>query len=144
MEHFAPFTAALGGILIGLSIAALWLFNGRVAGISGILGGLVPAPVGEWPWRVAFLVGLPIGGLAGYWVARLVTSPAPALPSIDGGLAVAAVGGLLVGVGTRLSGGCTSGHGICGLARLSARSAVAVGTFMATGALVVFVTRHVL
>ncbi len=145
MEHFTPLTATLGGILIGLSVAALWLFNGRVAGISGILGGLVPAPAGEWPWRLAFLVGLPIGGAAGYWIAaRLTGGAALGLPSIDGGLAVALVGGVLVGIGTRLSGGCTSGHGICGLARLSARSAVAVGTFMASAAVVVFVTRHLL
>jgi uncharacterized membrane protein YedE/YeeE len=145
MEHFAPLSAAIGGILIGLSVGLLWLANGRVAGISGILGGLVPAPANELGWRLAFLVGLPIGGLAGFWLStRLFGAPALGLPSIEGGLGVALAGGLLVGIGTRLAGGCTSGHGICGLARLSPRSAVAVGTFMASAAAVVFVTRHVL
>lgn len=145
MEHFAPLSAAAGGVLIGLSVGLLWLASGRIAGISGILGGLVPAPLKDAGWRLAFLVGLPVGGLTGYWLATsLFGAPSLGLPSIEGGLGVALAGGLLVGAGTRLAGGCTSGHGICGLARLSPRSAVAVGTFMATAASVVFVTRHVL
>ena len=145
MEHFTPLSAAIGGILVGLSVGVLWLANGQVAGVSGILGGLVPAPVRDFPWRLAFLVGLPIGGLAGYWLATgLFGAVELGLPAIEGGLGVALVGGVLVGVGTRLAGGCTSGHGICGLARLSPRSAVAVSTFMATAAAVVFITRHVL
>ncbi|AKJ04441.1 hypothetical protein ATI61_101469 [Archangium gephyra] len=127
----------MGGVLIGLSASLLLLFNGRVAGISGIVGGLLAPSRGEVPWRLAFIAGL-VGG--GFLVRALLpgafgqetSSPAP-------GLTVAA--GLLVGLGTHLSNGCTSGHGVCGVSRGSMRSIVATLVFMATGALAVFVLR---
>lgn len=139
MEQFTPVSALCGGALIGLSAALLLLANGRIAGISGIVGGLLTPAAEGLPWRGAFLGGL-VGGavvarFAGGGPAELtmVTSPA--------GLVVA---GLLVGVGTRVANGCTSGHGVCGVARLSPRSLAATGTFMLTGALTVFTVRHVL
>ncbi|PTL82766.1 YeeE/YedE family protein [Vitiosangium sp. GDMCC 1.1324] len=129
----------LGGALLGLSASLLLLFNGRVAGISGIAGGLLPPTRGELGWRLAFLAGLVAGGLLlrVLWPASLESSARPGAI----GLVVA---GLLVGFGTRLGSGCTSGHGVCGLARGATRSLVATLTFMATGALTVFVVRHVL
>ena len=135
-----PFVLALfGGVLIGLSAALLLLFNGRVAGISGIAGGLLQPARGETAWRIAFLVGLVGGGLF-LSVAAPESIGAPAV----GGLGLAVVAGVLVGFGTRLGSGCTSGHGVCGLARGSIRSLAATLTFMATAALTVFVVRHVL
>jgi len=134
MTHFTPISAAIGGILIGLSAAWLWLTLGRVAGISGILGGITRAEAG---WRLAFLAGL-IGtpllfALVGGTVAW--RAPAASWPIL-----IAA--GLLVGFGTRLGSGCTSGHGVCGMARLSPRSIAATLTFMLTAALVVLMIRH--
>ena len=129
--------ALAGGALIGLAVAALLLLNGRIAGISGILAGLVhPAP-GEWTWRVFFVAGL----LGGGFLARAL-SPASVTGATTASLPVLALAGLLVGVGTRISGGCTSGHGVCGVSRLSVRSIVATCTFMAVGAAVVFLVRH--
>ncbi len=129
-----------GGALIGLSASALWLLAGRIAGVSGIVGGLVHPRRGDVSWRAAFVAGLLSGGLL---LARLNT---PALGAHGGSSSplVFAVAGLLVGVGTQLGGGCTSGHGVCGLGRASPRSVVAVATFMATGALATFLVRHVL
>lgn len=130
-------TAALtGGALIGL--AAVWLMaaNGRIAGISGMVGGLLSAGA---CWRAAFLIGLPLGvALAGAATAR----PLIGVPEAGGGIALLA--GLLVGGGTALGAGCTSGHGVCGLARLSWRSLAATGTFIAVAGLVVWVMRHAL
>ncbi|BAU90007.1 YeeE/YedE family protein [Methylorubrum populi] len=130
-----------GGALIGASAALLLLVNGRIAGISGIVGGLL-GPIGrEAGWRVAFLVGLLLGPVlfrlaAGHWPeVRLAASWEASWP-------VLVVAGLLVGYGTRLGSGCTSGHGVCGLARLSPRSLAAVATFMATAIITVFVIRH--
>ncbi len=134
MTHFTPVSAALGGALIGLSASWLWLSLGRVAGISGIIGGLVPA---EWRWRLAFLVGL-IGAPA---VLHLAGAPVP-WRTPEAGLPALIVGGLLVGFGTRLGSGCTSGHGVCGIARLSPRSIAATATFMFTAAVIVFALRH--
>ena len=114
----------------------LLLLNGRVAGISGIVGGLVWPRGSDSSWRVLFVVGLLAGGVALYMV-RPATFGAAAVP-----LPLAVVAGLLVGFGTRLGGGCTSGHGVCGLGRLSARSLAATLTFMATGALATFVVQH--
>ena len=136
--HFTPWTSLAGGILIGLAAAAFVLLNGRIAGISGIVGGLLrPAP-GDVAWRLAFLAGL-VG-------APLVYGLAAALPQVtveaDGFTLVAA--GLLVGIGTRYGAGCTSGHGVCGLSRRSPRSLVATLAFMLAGFATVFVTRHLL
>jgi uncharacterized membrane protein YedE/YeeE len=135
---FTPWSALLGGVLIGLASAMLILLNGRIAGISGILGGLLRPRSGDIGWRAAFILGL-----AG---APLVYAMFTVLPSvqIDAGNGSLVIAGLLVGVGTRYGSGCTSGHGVCGLSRLSLRSAVATAIFMGTGFLTVFVTRHLL
>ena len=135
--HFTPVSAFAGGLIIGLAAAWLILADGRVLGASGVLGGLVPPREGDWGWRVALLAGLVAAPLIG---ARLLQAPAPA---IEANAAVLVAGGLLVGFGTRLGAGCTSGHGVCGLARLSPRSLAATLAFMASGFLTVFVVRHV-
>jgi hypothetical protein len=136
--HFTPWPALAGGVLIGLAAAALVLLNGRIAGISGILGGLLrPAP-GDVAWRVAF-----IAGLAGAPLAYGLFAALPAV-RIDAGAPALAAAGLLVGLGTRYGAGCTSGHGVCGLARLSPRSLAATLSFMAAGFATVYVIRHLL
>ncbi len=135
---FTPVSSLLGGALIGLAAAALLLLHGRVAGISGIVGGALSAG-GERGWRLWFLAGLALGGLV---IARFAPAAFPTALPAPAPLLVAA--GLLVGFGTQLGGGCTSGHGVCGIGRLSARSLAATATFMATGALAVFVARHVI
>ena len=129
----------LGGILIGLAASLLLLFNGRVAGVSGIAGGLLSATRGELGWRAAFIGGLVGGGLV---MERLVpgTLGAPAVS----GVALPVLSGLLVGFGARLGNGCTSGHGVCGLSRGAGNSLVATGTFVLVGAVTVFLVRHVL
>jgi len=145
MDHFTPLTALVGGALIGLAASWLWAANGRTAGISTIAGAILPAHPGDVAWRLAFLVGLPVGAWLGTGFGpNLFTEIPQALPAIDLSTAGLVGAGLLVGVGTRLGRGCTSGHGICGLARLSPRSFVAVGTFMATAIATVFIVRHVL
>jgi uncharacterized protein len=126
----------LGGVLIGLAIATLLLLGDRIAGISGILDGLLGPDAGERAWRAFFVAGLIGGGLVTCAVA-----PA-AIEASDVSLPVLAVAGVLVGVGTRMAGGCTSGHGVCGISRLAPRSLVATGTFMTVAALVVFAVRH--
>ena len=133
---FTPWSALLGGALIGLAAAMFVLLNGRIAGISGILGGLLRPVAGDVGWRLAFLFGL-----AG---APLLYSMFALLPAlrIEAGNGALIVAGLLVGAGTRYGAGCTSGHGVCGLARLSLRSAVASAIFMGTGFLTVFALRH--
>ena len=137
-SHFTPLSALAGGVLIGLAAAWLVLANGRILGASGLLGGLVPPRAGDWPWRAQAILGLILAPV----VARfLFQTPSP---TIAAGPATLIVGGLLVGFGTRLAGGCTSGHGVCGLARLSPRSLAATLTFMAAGFATVFVARHVL
>jgi uncharacterized membrane protein YedE/YeeE len=136
--HFTPYASLLGGALIGLAAALLLLLNGRIAGISGILGGLLTGTKGELGWRLAFVLGL----LAAPWLyAQFAALPAV---RVDAGAPALVVAGLLVGFGTRYGSGCTSGHGVCGLARLSPRSAVATGAFMAAGFLTVFVLRHLI
>ena len=144
MEHFTPLSATLGGALIGLAATLLWAANGRTAGISTIAGAIFPIRRGDVLWRIVFLVGLPIGAwlgaLAGPRILVEIPSTTPAIDLSSVGLIAA---GLLVGVGTRASRGCTSGHGICGLARLSPRSFLAVGTFMAAAIVTVFIARHV-
>jgi len=135
---FTPWTALGGGLLIGLAAAMFVLFNGRIAGISGILGGLLrPAP-GELGWRIAFLLGLVAAPLV-YTLA----APLPAM-RIDAGTGTLIAAGLLVGIGTRYGAGCTSGHGVCGLARGSARSLAATLAFMGAGFATVFIVRHLL
>jgi uncharacterized membrane protein YedE/YeeE len=138
MAPFDPVSAAIGGALIGLAATLLMLLTGRIAGIAGIFGDLVDLAGGDRVWRLAFVVGLiaaPLAPAAGGYALR-----APAMP----GFGIVAIAGLLVGVGTRLGSGCTSGHGICGIARLSPRSIAATATFMATAMLVVAVMRHAL
>lgn len=129
-------SSLLGGVLIGLAIAMLLLLNGRVAGISGILGGLVRYQPEDWTWRALFVVGLLGGAIA----ARAFDPNAIEGPQAP--VSVLAVAGLLVGLGTRLANGCTSGHGVCGVSRLSPRSILATGTFMVVAATVVFCIRH--
>lgn len=126
-----------GGVLIGASAALLLLANGRIAGISGILGGLLGPSIRDWAWRAAFLIGL----LAGPPLFRLGADHWPEV-RIGASWPMLVVAGLLVGFGTRLGSGCTSGHGVCGLARLSPRSLAAVATFMAAAIVTVFVARH--
>ncbi|AEI61979.1 YeeE/YedE family protein [Corallococcus macrosporus] len=132
----------LGGALIGLSASLLLLANGRVAGISGVVGSLLAPVRGDIAWRVLFFAGLLAGGLLLSWL-RPSAFPVPSSPSA-GGVWLLVGAGLLVGVGSRLGNGCTSGHGVCGISRGSARSIAATLTFMATGVLTVFVVRHVL
>ncbi len=135
--HFTPWASLAGGALIGLAAAAFALLNGRVAGISGILGGLLFVPAHDRAWRVAFIGGLILA--LPLWVA---IAPMPAF-RIDAGWGTLVLAGLLVGLGTRYAGGCTSGHGVCGLSRFSLRSLVATLSFMAAGFAVVYLLRHV-
>jgi uncharacterized protein len=135
---FTPWTALAGGALIGLAATMFVLLNGRIAGISGVLGGLLAPARGDIAWRVAFLLGL----LAAPWLWRTVTAWPPV--TVDAGTAATLAAGLLVGFGTRLGSGCTSGHGVCGLSRLSPRSLVATVTFLAAGFVVVWFVRHLL
>jgi uncharacterized membrane protein YedE/YeeE len=138
MTDFTPLQSLLGGALIGLSAVLLMAFHGRIAGITGIISGVIPPLSGDWQWRAAFLVGsalVPLGYvLAGGQVDFSVPASTIAL----------VVGGVLVGIGVHFGNGCPSGHGICGIARLSPRSIVAVLTFMATAFVTVFVVRHVI
>ena len=134
---FTPWSSLFGGMLIGLAAAVFVLLNGRVAGISGVLGGLLAPVRGDVIWRVAFIGGIVVAPLA---YAIFLTVPQI---QIDADYPALIVAGLLVGVGTRYGAGCTSGHGVCGLSRLSLRSLVATGTFMGTGFATVFVLRHV-
>ena len=136
--NFTPWASLAGGALIGVAAALFVLFNGRIAGISGILGGLLQWPKGDMAWRVAFLLGL-VAAPAAYGLY----APLPAV-HVDAGTATLVVAGLLVGIGTRYGAGCTSGHGVCGLSRLSPRSLVATLTFMAAGFVTVFVVRHLI
>ena len=137
-NHFTPWLSLAGGILLGLASALFILVNGRILGISGILGGLFSPKAGDVAWRVAFILGLltaPLlyAGLRGPWEVR-----------IDAGWGTVVAAGLLVGLGTRYASGCTSGHGVCGLSRLSPRSLVATLSFMASGFIVVYLARHLL
>lgn len=138
MTTFTPYSALLGGSLIGLAAAVLMLFNGRVAGVSGITSGVFPPWRADSLWRLCFLGGLIIApALYKMFVGEVIIQIQASLP-------VVVIAGLVVGYGTRLGNGCTSGHGVCGLARLSPRSAAATVTFMAAAALTVFVTRHLI
>jgi hypothetical protein len=136
IADFTPITAVIGGLLIGASAVLLMATNGRIAGASGTVGRLMAFRPGDMAWRVAFVLGLMIGAAA---FAAFSDSPV----RIDASIPVLIVGGLLVGFGTGLGNGCTSGHGVCGTARLSARSITATLTFMVVGMATVYVARHV-
>lgn len=139
MANFTPISAAIGGALIGLSAVLLMLSTGRIAGICGIFSGLLNLQGDDKGWRIAFVGGLILAPAIAGWIGYGV--PMPALPA---SWAVIVVSGLLVGFGARLGSGCTSGHGICGIARLSPRSVAATIVFMLTAILTVAITRHVL
>ncbi len=137
MTGFTPFTALGGGLLIGLSAVLLLWLNGRIAGISGILNGALARQPGDSAWRVTFLVGLLLGGGLFWWLTPHAFEPRQGFP-----ISLLLGAGFLVGFGTRLGSGCTSGHGVCGLGRRSMRSVLATVTFVGCGMLTVFVTRH--
>lgn len=136
MDSSTWISATVGGTVLGLAAGGLLALTGKTAGVSGILGGVLRREANEWGWKLAFLCGLTVGG----WVLSLAHPVAPAAGTLPP-LGTLAVGGLLVGVGTSLAGGCTSGHGICGIGRLNRRSILATATFMATGALTVAAVR---
>jgi uncharacterized membrane protein YedE/YeeE len=135
---FTPWSALAGGALIGIAAAMFVLLNGRIAGISGVLGGLLKPVPGDVAWRAAFVIGL-IGASLVY----LLFASLPR-PEIDAGFGALVAAGLLVGIGTRYGSGCTSGHGVCGLSRMSPRSLVATLSFMGAGFVTVYVTRHLI
>jgi len=137
-NHFTPWASLSGGLLLGLASSAFILLNGRILGISGIAGGLLRPRQGDARWRIAFLLGLVCAPLVYALVA------APTAPRIDAGWGTLLTAGLLVGLGTRFAAGCTSGHGVCGLSRLSPRSLVATLAFMGAGFVTVMVARHLL
>lgn len=138
LVHFTPGLSLVGGIGIGAAAAVLILFNGRIAGISGILGGLLSMPRHDIAWRVAFLAGLIAAPVLAGLLGKSTTL------DIQAGWGEILVAGFIVGLGTRYAGGCTSGHGVCGLSRGAIRSLVATATFMAAGFLTVFVHRHLM
>jgi uncharacterized membrane protein YedE/YeeE len=135
--HFSPWSALAGGSVIGVAAGFFFLLLGRIAGVSGILAGLLPPRSGDVGWRIAFALGL----FAAPLLVAVFRTPAPPAFNASGELLI--VAGLLVGFGSRLGSGCTSGHGVCGLSRLSVRSLVATATFMASGVATVFILRHV-
>ena len=138
--HFTPWGSLGGGLLLGAASALFILINGRILGISGILGGLLAPRSGDVAWRLAFLLGMAVAP----FVAASLFPLAIAVPRIDAGYLTIAGAGLLVGFGTRLGSGCTSGHGVCGLSRLSPRSLVSTLTFMGAGFLMVYTVRHLI
>lgn len=140
-SHFTPWSAISGGVLLGIASALFILANGRILGISGIVGGLLPPKLGDAGWRIAFLAGM----FAAPWVFLLL-APADFIsaPRIQANTITTVIAGLLVGIGTRYASGCTSGHGVCGLSRLSPRSLVATLSFMGAGFGTVLVVRHIL
>lgn len=139
--HFTPWMSLSGGILLGIASAVFILINGRILGISGILGGLLAPKTGDVGWRIAFVLGMLAAPIT---MSLLTPDDFISAPRIEAGYALIVIAGLLVGYGTRLGSGCTSGHGVCGLSRLSPRSLVATGIFMAAGFAIVFVIRHLL
>jgi uncharacterized membrane protein YedE/YeeE len=139
--HFTPFASLAGGIILGVASAIFILVNGRILGISGILGGLLPPKAGDTTWRVFFLLGMLAAPTVFHAVVPAQYITAPRIDA-SGWMVIAA--GLLVGIGTRYASGCTSGHGVCGLSRLSPRSLVATLSFMGAGFVMVYVLRHIL
>lgn len=143
MEHFTPWAGLAGGILIGIAVVLWFVVYGRVTGISGILGGAVwDRKTGDWGWRVVYLLGLIVGMLLYHWLTQHGLPQPHFTVDLQVGWGLMLLAGLLVGFGTRLGNGCTSGHGVCGLSRLSARSLVATLVFMAFGVLTVLVVHH--
>lgn len=136
--HFTPWSSLAGGMLLGVAATLFILLNGRILGISGIVGGLLRPQSGDIVWRVVFIAGMLLAPIL--WVLFMP----PVLPRIDAGWGTVIVAGLLVGIGTRYGAGCTSGHGVCGISRLSPRSLAATATFMAAGFATVYLVRHVL
>ena len=139
--HFTPFASLAGGVILGLASAIFILVNGRILGISGILGGLLPPKAGDTTWRVFFLLGMLAAPTVFHAVVPAQYITAPRIDA-SGWMVIAA--GLLVGIGTRYASGCTSGHGVCGLSRLSPRSLVATLSFMGAGFVMVYALRHIL
>ncbi|WP_375709972.1 YeeE/YedE family protein [Bradyrhizobium sp. Ce-3] len=137
MHDFTPLSGLLGGALIGLAAAVLMLLTGRIAGVTGIVGGLLQPDTADRLWRIAFIAGL----IAAPLIAALFGAPLPR-PAMNASLVVVAIAGLLVGFGTRMGNGCTSGHGVCGFARLSGRSIAATFIFMAAAIATVAIVRH--
>ena len=138
-NHFTPWSSLLGGLILGLSSSAFILLNGRILGISGIIGGLLTSFKGDVGWRISFLLGL----FAAPWVGYLLMPESLLqIPRIESGMSSIAIAGLLVGFGTRYGSGCTSGHGVCGLSRGSVRSLTATIAFMGAGFLTVYLVRH--
>jgi hypothetical protein len=137
--NFTPWPSLTGGIILGIASALFILINGRILGISGILGGLLPPKVGDTTWRIAFLLGMFAAPTVFHAVVPAEYITAPRIEATEWMIVVA---GLLVGVGTRYASGCTSGHGVCGLSRLSPRSLVATASFMSAGFVTVYVVRH--
>ena len=139
MENFTPITSLLGGLLIGAAAVILLAFNGHIAGITGVTRGVLTPKQGDTAWRVVFILGL----IAGPLVFQAI-SGAPAESILTSSTPILVVGGLLVGFGTSLGNGCTSGHGICGIGRISKRSMIATGSFMGAAAITVYITQNVL
>lgn len=137
--HFTPVSALLGGAIIGLSASLILLYNGKIAGISGIFGGLLKPVKGDTAWRAAF-----IGGLLAAGLGFALFYPAVFSTRAPGSVGLVALAGLLVGFGTRVGNGCTSGHGVCGIARRSPRSLVATVTFIGVGMITTYIVRHLL
>lgn len=140
MHNLTPLSGLLGGALIGLAAAMLMLLTGRIAGISGIFGGLLTPSTNDRGWPVAFIAGL----IAAPLIASLVTGAALPSPAMPASMVLIVVAGLLVGFGSRMGGGCTSGHGVCGVARLSARSLIATAVFMIAAIATVAIVRHMI
>lgn len=140
MHNLTPLSGFLGGALIGLAAALLMVLTGRIAGISGIFGGLIAPGAGDRGWRIAFVAGL----IAAPLLASFFTNASLPSPAMPASMIVIAVAGLLVGIGSRMGGGCTSGHGVCGIARFSARSLIATAIFMAAAIPTVAVVRRVI
>ena len=138
MDNFTPVSALLGGLVIGTAAALLLIFNGKISGVSGILGGLFQRDYRDAPWRIAFLLGVISAPIAYGALGRDLPSV-----EIESSAGLLVVAGLLVGFGTRLGAGCTSGHGVCGISRASPRSLVATAIFLTVAAATVFVTRHI-
>jgi uncharacterized membrane protein YedE/YeeE len=139
--NFTPWSSLTGGIVLGIASALFIMINGRILGISGILGGLLPPKVGDTTWRIAFLLGMFAAPTVFHAVVPAEYITAPRIEATEWMIVVA---GLLVGIGTRYASGCTSGHGVCGLSRLSPRSLVATGSFMSAGFVTVYVVRHLI